>query len=155
SLGASEPTGYWSLGEPILRSLRLTGGGRQFASSIKSAGEPIPGAHFIGRSRTDTDAELLSRLVGVEFVLIRELFVLEELVFLGQEFHKRRSFAEANRPLISVREGQQRALVVSAACHQLRSRRDEAVFVLEPLGECQSRKPGEICVEDQLVAEID
>ena len=41
------------------------------------------------------EAELRSRLVGVQFILVREFFVLEELVLLGQEFLKRRSFVEA------------------------------------------------------------
>ena len=64
-------------------------------------------------------AKQLFRLVDVQLILIRKFFVLEELVLLGQEFLERRSFLEANRPLISVRESQQRALIVSAACHEL------------------------------------
>jgi hypothetical protein len=31
---------------------------------------------------------MVSRLVDVEFILVREFFVLEELVLLGQEFLK-------------------------------------------------------------------
>src|SRR5262249_41237358 len=41
SLGAPEAADYRPPGEPILPNLRLTPGGREFASSIKSAGEPI------------------------------------------------------------------------------------------------------------------
>src|SRR5579871_1406111 len=92
--------------------------------------------HWARRRPPMGEVEGPSRSVDVEFILVRDFFVLEELVLFGQEFLKRRSFLEANRLLISVRQRQQRALIVSAAYHQLVSRHEEAVFFLELPGEC-------------------
>src|SRR5262245_24474903 len=110
---------------------------RRTCRAVKSAGR-----HPRMISRTP----IASPLLGVIFVLVRELLPRENLVLLRQELIQRRTLGESQRPLAGVGEREQGALVVDAADHQLGFGHEKTILRFEPLRERDRRMPCHIGV---------